>query len=276
VVDVVALFVVDIAASTALGQVEAATKWTSFVGIFFVIVVAAGLRFSTRLVIFSGALCALLYFLMLLPARGHFTTSYRDWSGPEVNPLRAAVLTVFLALATYIVWKLVSKAQLLGGLRSRRSGSPDFAAVASDPAGAAFLASKWEEAERCFSARAPLAAVVLLASVLEGALLDLAKSQPAKTGVAPSAPRDERRKVKEIRHWHLADLINVAAELRWISRKSFAESLRDYRNMIHPAQSRGTPHSITMRVAEACRADVLVSLDELASWRRTAQGSEMT
>lgn len=83
------------------------------------------------------------------------------------------------------------------------------------------LRSRLDEAHACWSAGAPTAAIIMLGSLLEGVLYDVALAR--HTG--GSKPTD-----------NLRALIDTALERDWIARdvRDFGQALRDYRNLVHP------------------------------------------
>lgn len=86
---------------------------------------------------------------------------------------------------------------------------------------------------------APLAAIFLCGSTLEGILLDVAGKNPNLFNQADSAPKDKNTGiVLQFRNWSLAQLIDVAYEVGLISLdiKKYGHTLRDFRNYIHPRQ----------------------------------------
>jgi hypothetical protein len=91
--------------------------------------------------------------------------------------------------------------------------------------------------------------VVTAGGILEGILFDALTRDPARVAAAmasPKAPRRSRQNgggAKDITRdtredeWSLADMIHVAADLGYISldrEKSIDQSLRGYRNYVHP------------------------------------------
>lgn len=86
---------------------------------------------------------------------------------------------------------------------------------------------------------APLAAIFLCGSTLEGILLDVAGKNPKLFNLAASAPKDKKTGiVLQFHDWSLAQLIDVAYEVGFISLdiKKYGHTLRDFRNYIHPRQ----------------------------------------
>lgn len=99
---------------------------------------------------------------------------------------------------------------------------------------------------------APLAAVLLIGSTLEGVLLDVAKRNPTLFIKATAAPKDKGT-VRPLDDWKLNDLINVAHEVGYVSKNvaDFSHSLRSFRNYIHPraqAKARFNPNADTAKI----------------------------
>lgn len=94
-----------------------------------------------------------------------------------------------------------------------------------------------EEIKNCMTAHAPLAAIILLGSVLEGILLGIAKQMPKQFNQSNSAPKNATSNaVKRFQEWSLANFIDVAYDLELINEdvKRYSQGLRDFRNYIHP------------------------------------------
>ncbi len=94
-----------------------------------------------------------------------------------------------------------------------------------------------EEIKNCMTAHAPLAAIILLGSVLEGILLGIANQMPKEFNQSNSAPKNATNNaVKRFQEWSLATFIDVAYDLELINKdiKLYSQSLRDFRNYIHP------------------------------------------
>ena len=94
-----------------------------------------------------------------------------------------------------------------------------------------------EEIKNCMTAHAPLAAIILLGSVLEGILLGIANQMPKEFNQSNSAPKNATNNaVKRFQEWSLANFIDVAYDLELINKdvKLYSQGLRDFRNYIHP------------------------------------------
>jgi hypothetical protein len=116
---------------------------------------------------------------------------------------------------------------------------PSFDSLVPDPAMRLVLSRRWDECTKCVSAKAPLAATVMMGGLLEALLLARVHRHPDKSAVfrAASAPHDSKTtKPLMLQEWTLRNYIDVAHELGWItsSAKDLGEVVRDYRNYIHP------------------------------------------
>jgi hypothetical protein len=116
------------------------------------------------------------------------------------------------------------------------------------------LESRLSEATRCLQNDAPLAAIFLCGSILEGLLLGAACAEPKKFNQAPNSPKDDTGKVKLFQHWKLSEFIEVAHEVRCLSLdvKKFSHAMRDFRNYIHPYQQMRSQFDPDKHTAEIC------------------------
>ncbi|MCE5217846.1 hypothetical protein LLH03_12550 [bacterium] len=114
--------------------------------------------------------------------------------------------------------------------------APDFERFVTDSSLADILSFRWDEAQRCVQGGAHLSAIVMMGSVLEGALLHKAEQDPATAGRANCSPKDRTGKTRSISEWGLSKLIEVAHEVGWLQGdvKRFSHALRESRNMVHP------------------------------------------
>lgn len=86
---------------------------------------------------------------------------------------------------------------------------------------------------------APLSAILMCGSVLEGILLGVATSKMKEFNQSNSSPKDkETGKVLQFHEWTLSNFIDVAHSIGIIGLdvKKYSHSLRDFRNYIHPYQ----------------------------------------
>ncbi len=111
------------------------------------------------------------------------------------------------------------------------------------------------EIDRCIRNDAPLAAVFLVGSVLEGILLGTATAYPRLFNMASSAPKEiATGKVRKFTDWTLNNFIDVAAEVGILKQdvKKFSHVVRDFRNYIHPYQQMAEHFSPDKQTAMIC------------------------
>jgi len=99
------------------------------------------------------------------------------------------------------------------------------------------LQIRWEEVQKCIDNNAPLSALIMMGSMLEGFLLGTMQNRPQLANTAKSTPKKDG-KAKHFAEWNLSELIDVAHDNGWIHLdvKKFSHALRDFRNLIHPYQ----------------------------------------
>lgn len=116
------------------------------------------------------------------------------------------------------------------------------------------LEARLAEAKRCVLADAPLAAILLCGSILEGLLLGTASANPRLYNTAATSPKDDDGKVKQFHSWRLAELIDVACDVGHLKLdvKKFGHALRDFRNYIHPYQQMASRFNPDKHTAEIC------------------------
>lgn len=105
-----------------------------------------------------------------------------------------------------------------------------------DPIITRVLQSRVEEIKACPKELAPLALIFLMGSTLEGIILAVGLNSPTAFTNCPSAPVDNKGKVRALHDWRLADLIDVghAIGLLDLDVKNYSHALRRFRNYIHP------------------------------------------
>lgn len=101
------------------------------------------------------------------------------------------------------------------------------------------LNDRLNEIEITMKNKAYLSSIFLMGSVLEGVLFELAYSNPALFNTAKSSPKRQGEKsAKPFSEWTLNNLIDVSHEIGFIREdvKRYIQSLRDFRNFIHPRE----------------------------------------
>jgi hypothetical protein len=128
------------------------------------------------------------------------------------------------------------------------------------------LNNRIQEIKANIKANAPLSAVVMIGSTLEGILLGFASKNPKEFNKANAAPKDKEGKTKLYQDWSLSSFIDVAYELRLIQEdvKKFSHSLRDFRNYIHPFEQMSSGFNPDINTAKLCWNVLKVAMIQLA------------
>lgn len=128
------------------------------------------------------------------------------------------------------------------------------------------LNSRIQEIKANLKANAPLSAIVIIGSTLEGILLGFASKNPKDFNQAKAAPKDKEGKTKYYQDWSLSNFIDVAYELRFIQEdvKKFSHSLRDFRNYIHPYEQMTSGFNPDIHTAKLCWNVLKVAMIQLA------------
>jgi len=116
---------------------------------------------------------------------------------------------------------------------------PNFSKLVVDQDMQIILSNRWNECALCIQCGASLAATVMIGGLIEGLLLMRINQEPQQSKIfkAKSAPiYKQTGKPKQISDWKLSDFINLAHELKWVTKptKEISSVLREYRNYIHP------------------------------------------
>ena len=131
--------------------------------------------------------------------------------------------------------------------------------IVSDQTFGAQLQRRLDEAHICWEFGAPTAAIIMLGSVLEGVLYDVALSRH-QDGKKPTD--------------HLETLIDLAQQQKWIAQDvaDYAHVLRDHCNLVHPKKQwtqSYAPEDDTVRIAWNV---VVAALNDLAAVPRPEKG----
>ena len=123
------------------------------------------------------------------------------------------------------------------GFLSKEFQIPNVQKLPVDFAVATIIQDRLEEAQKCLSVGAHLSVIFQCGSVLEAVLLGVAHNEPEKFNRSGISPK-RAGKVKAFQEWTLAELIDVAHDIRILtpSVQKFSHGLRDFRNYIHPYQ----------------------------------------
>ena len=128
------------------------------------------------------------------------------------------------------------------------------------------LNSRIQEIKANLKANAPLSAIVIIGSTLEGILLGFASKNPKDFNKAKAAPKDKEGKTKYYQDWSLSNFIDVAYELRFIQEdvKKFSHTIRDFRNYIHPYEQMSSGFNPDIHTAKLCWNVLKVAMIQLA------------
>lgn len=129
------------------------------------------------------------------------------------------------------------------------------------------LNNRIQEIKLNITSKAPLSAVVMIGSTLEGILLGFASKNPKDFNQAIAAPKDKDGKTKLFQDWTLSNFIDVAFELRLINEdvKKFSHSLRDFRNYIHPFEQMSNRFEPDSNTAKLCWNVLKVAMIQLSN-----------
>ena len=128
------------------------------------------------------------------------------------------------------------------------------------------LFERWENIDKCLKAEAYVASLVMIGSLLEGALCAFARNHPEEANSANASPPDDKNgKPLPFHKWDLAHLIDVAYECNWIGDyvKDFGHHVRNYRNMVHPARQLELGITPDGNMCKLCSEVVLSALNNL-------------
>ena len=118
------------------------------------------------------------------------------------------------------------------------------------------------EAEVCFSAKAPLSVIDLCGSALEGILHQCARQHLEIFSRSPAAPKNQKGKAEKLSGWGMESLINVSCAVGLLQKdvKEFSKILTKYRNYIHPAEQVRADLTPTMETAKMCVQTLIVAI----------------
>lgn len=131
--------------------------------------------------------------------------------------------------------------------------------------------SRLNEVEICIRSNAPLAAIFLIGSMLEGILLNIASDYPKIFNQANSAPKNrDTGKVRMFPDWSLNNFIDVAYEVGMLRQdvKKFSHVVRDFRNYIHPYQQMAERFAPDKQTAMICFQVLKAAIFQLSEYRK--------
>jgi hypothetical protein len=130
------------------------------------------------------------------------------------------------------------------------------------------IAQRLTEIDKCIKADAPLAAILLVGSTLEGILQELAESHIQQFQAAKNAPHSNSRGSLPINQWSLDNLINVTGELGILGRdvQAYATQVRKFRNYIHPARQKKENFQPRIETARIAQQVLKAAIKDLANF----------
>lgn len=155
--------------------------------------------------------------------------------------------------------------------------APDFLSLGFNEDLCQLLSSRWIEAQQCINTGAYLSAIIMMGGLLEGVLIGMMEKHQSRVNQSKKAPIDNRTgKVKSFREWSLSDMINMAHDIGWLNLdvKSFAHSLREFRNFVHVYEQRKTnvtPDGDTCKISWAV---VQAAVNDIARNHKTDLSSD--
>jgi len=146
----------------------------------------------------------------------------------------------------------------------------DFKKLALDQQLFPVIKQRIEEIQIALKADASLSVVFLCGSTLEGLLHDEASKSSKDFNMSKAAPKNKEGKVRPFHEWKLEALINVAHELRIISLdvKNFSQSLRGFRNFIHPREQALNQFNPDKHTAQICWQVLNAAIADLTKERK--------
>lgn len=144
---------------------------------------------------------------------------------------------------------------------------PDFNRLRLESGISDILLQRWNEIQICVDRNAPVSAVIMMGSMLEGFLMGTMQKRPQAANSAQNAPKKDG-KVKHFADWTLNDMIEVAHEIGWIQLdvKKFSHALRDFRNIIHPYQQLAYRTNPDMDTCKISWLVVQAACNDIADW----------
>lgn len=178
------------------------------------------------------------------------------------------------ALAKYGLEYRLGKIAPINGLNAGMSAEEeaflliDFANVQFVELGQSYadaLNQRLSEMRICINNNAPLSAVFMAGSTLEGILMSLAIQNPQTFNQAAQSPKGKDGQVLPFTDWTLANLIDTSHALGYLREdvKKFSSALRDFRNYIHPREQVAASFNPDMHTAKICLQMLCATISNL-------------
>lgn len=136
------------------------------------------------------------------------------------------------------------------------------------------ILTRLTEIETCIKNGAPLAAVIMIGSILEGVLLGVASSYPRQFNQTHCAPRDTGGNVRKFQDWTLNNFIEAAFEIGLLKQdvKKFSHVVRDFRNYIHPYSQLASKFSPDEQTALICLQVLKAAISQIGDYIKISRG----
>jgi hypothetical protein len=128
-----------------------------------------------------------------------------------------------------------------------------------------------KEVEICINNEAPLSAVILIGSIMEGILLGMAITYQRKFNQSSISPKEkDTNKVKKFYAWKLSEFIDVATDIGLLKQdvKKFSHFVRDFRNYIHPYEQISSKFTPDKQTALICFQVLKAAISQINSFRK--------
>ena len=127
------------------------------------------------------------------------------------------------------------------------------------------------ETELCVRNDAPLAAIFLIGSIMEGILLGTATTYPKAFNQAQCAPKDNGTgQVRKFPDWTLNNYIDAAAEIGILKHdvQKFSHVVRDFRNYIHPYSQMTSQFQPDKQTTMICFQVLKAAINQIADYKK--------
>lgn len=128
-----------------------------------------------------------------------------------------------------------------------------------------------KEAQKCIENDCPLAAIFLIASTLEGILLEEAESNSQVIMSSDKVPRDKQDKIIQLDKWTLNNLIVVCTDVDMLSQNSsyYGGRLRGVRNFMHPREQLRQNFNPNLHLAKISLQVLRSCLDDINNFKKS-------
>ena len=135
----------------------------------------------------------------------------------------------------------------------------------------AILRERIDEIEKCLFSGIGLGTIFLCGSTLEGILYGISQQYKELYNNSKFAPNDREGKVKKFKYWSLKDYIAVSGDVGIIKKDvvKFSQSIREFRNYIHPYRQNHEKFNPNFKTAEICYKVLMLAISQIIEWKET-------